>query len=236
MNRSATSRARKPARSGPGVVHRPQHPATVRVLLVGHQEAVRRGLREMIEAVDDLVVVGEAGSVEDALAEAARVHPDIVVLDPPLPDGDGIELCRDLRARDANLIALILSSFDDDDALLDIVMAGASGCVLRQLRGADLVEAIRSAVPTGALVFDAGLTKRLIERVRFHRPVDPDESGRLTQQEHAILELITRGRTNCQIADELCLAERTVRYEVSTMIRKLGMRRRPRASAPLSAP
>src|SRR5207245_8709795 len=190
---------------------------------------VRRGLRELLEAEDDLVVVGEAGTAEEALARVPSTRPDVAVLDVRLPDGDGVEVCREIRSSHPEVQCLMLTSFADDEALFSAIMAGASGYVLKQVRGNDLVDAIRR-VAAGDSLLDPAVTKRVLERLRA-KPDDDADLGRLSDQERKILDLIAEGYTNRQIADHIFLAEKTVKNYVSSLLAKLGMERRTEAAA-----
>ncbi|MGH9164125.1 MAG: response regulator [Acidimicrobiales bacterium] len=202
---------------------------TIRVFLVDDHPIVRRGLRELIEAEDDLTVVGEAGSAEEALRLVPGADPDVAVLDVCLPPGaDGIQLCRELRARHEDLVALMLTSLDGDEALMDALLAGAAGYVPKQLGESNIVDAIRR-VAAHETLFPPGLTERLVERARPAKD-DDERMGRLTEQEHRILELIAEGLTNRQIAGRLFLAEKTVKNYVSNMLSKLGMQGRTEAA------
>ncbi len=199
----------------------------MRVFLLDDHEVVRRGVRELLEAEDDLTVVGEADTAEIALTRIPATDPDVAVLDVQLPDGNGIEVCREIRSRRPDIACLMLTSFADDEALFAAIMAGASGFVLKQIRGNDLVEAIRK-VSTGASLLDPSVTKRVLERLRE----GPDDGlGELTPQEKNIFTLIGEGKTNRQIGEELFLAEKTVKNYVSNMLAKLDMSRRTEAAA-----
>lgn len=205
---------------------------TVRVFLVDDHEVVRRGLRDLLEAEAGLVVVGEAGTAQEALDLLPAAHPDVAVLDVRLPDGDGVELCRELRSRHEGLNALMLTSFDDDEALMNAIMAGASGYVLKQIRGTDLVDAIRQ-VAAGESLLDPTIMEHAIGRLRDitnEGAAQREESVRLTAQESRILDLIAEGCTNRQIAARMFLSEKTVKNYVSNLLRKLGMRRRTEAA------
>jgi DNA-binding NarL/FixJ family response regulator len=201
---------------------------TTRVFLLDDHELVRRGLRELLESEEEFLVVGEAGSAEEALTGIAATRPDIAVLDVRLPDGDGVEVCREIRSRHPNIQCLILTSFADDEALFAAIMAGASGYVLKQVRGTDLIDGIRR-VAQGQSLLDPIVTARVLERLRT-RP-DDDELATLTEQERKILDLIAEGLTNRQIGDRLFLAEKTVKNYVSNLLMKLGMSRRSEAAA-----
>ena len=204
-------------------------PMATGVFLLDDHEVVRRGLGELIEAEDDLTVVGEAGTAETALARIPAVRPDVAVLDVRLPDGDGVEVCREVRSRHPEVGCLILTSFADDDALAAAIVAGAAGFVLKQVRGNDIVDAVRR-VAAGETLIDPDLTAKVLARMR---QVDEEaaELDRLTPQEHRILDLIGEGRTNRQIGEEMFLAEKTVKNYVSNLLAKLGMSRRTEAAA-----
>jgi two-component system, NarL family, response regulator DevR len=201
---------------------------TVRVFLLDDHEVVRRGLRELLEAEDDLEVVGEAGLAEEAYGRIPATSPNVAVLDVRLPDGDGVEVCREIRSKHPEIACLMLTSFADDEAVYAAIMAGAAGYVLKQVRGTDLVEAIRR-VGAGESLLDPAVTTRVLERLR-HRD-DEDELGVLTDQERRILDLIAEGLTNRQIGERMFLAEKTVKNYVSNMLAKLGMSRRTEAAA-----
>ncbi len=200
----------------------------VRVFLLDDHEVVRRGLRELLEAEDDLEVVGEADTAETALARIPATSPDIAVLDVRLPDGDGVEVCREIRSKHPEIACLMLTSFSDDEALFAAIMAGAAGFVLKQVRGSDLVDAVRR-VAAGESLLDPTVTARVLERLRAS-PEDDELSG-LTPQEQRILALIGEGYTNRQIGEEMFLAEKTVKNYVSNLLSKLGMNRRTEAAA-----
>jgi two-component system, NarL family, response regulator DevR len=204
---------------------------TVRVFLVDDHEVVRRGLKDLIEAAEGMSVVGEAETAEQALSLLPRTDPDVAVLDVRLPDGDGVELCRELKSRSEHLKALMLTSFDDEEALMNAVMAGAAGYVLKQIRGTDLVEAIRH-VSEGKSLLNPLITDRAFGRLR---EISRDDANRpdvnvLSPQERRILDLIANGCTNRQIAAEMILSEKTVKNYVSNLLRKLGMRGRTEAA------
>ena len=202
---------------------------TLRVFLVDDHEVVRNGLRAMLEADGDIEVVGEAGSAAEATARGVALGPDVAVLDIRLPDGDGIEVCRELRSRLPDVQCLMLTSFADDEALFAAIMAGASGYVLKQIRGSDLVDAVRR-VGRGESLIDPAMTKRVFDRLR-DGPVRDERLDRLSDQERRVLDLVAEGLTNRQIADRLYLAEKTVKNYVSSMLSKLGMDRRSEAAA-----
>jgi DNA-binding NarL/FixJ family response regulator len=201
----------------------------IRVFLLDDHEIVRRGLRDLLEVESDIEVVGEGGSAAEALARIPAVRPDVAVLDVRLPDGNGVEVCREVRSRLPEVRCLMLTSFADDEALFDAIMAGASGYVLKQIRGNELVDAVR-AVAAGKSLLDAGATARVLERLRHGEQRD-EKLAALTDQERRILELIGEGLTNRQIGQQLHLAEKTVKNYVSNMLAKLGMERRTQAAA-----
>lgn len=201
----------------------------IRIFLLDDHEVVRRGVANLLELEGDLTVVGEAGSIAEAMARVPATRPDVAVFDVRLPDGSGVEACRDLRDRTPGTVYLMLTSYADDEALFEAIMAGASGYVLKDIRGNDLVDAIRT-VASGKSLLDPALTQRVLERIRVGR----DGDGRLTalsDQERRILELIGEGLTNRQIGDRLHLAEKTVKNYVSSLLAKLGMERRTQAAA-----
>lgn len=190
---------------------------------------VRRGLADLIDLEADLQVVGEAGTVAEAMVRIPATRPQVAVLDVRLPDGSGVEVCRDLRDALPGLACLMLTSYSDDEALFDAIMAGAAGYVLKDIRGNDLVEAIRQ-VASGKSLLDPALTQRVLERLRAGNGDDARLSG-LSNQERRILELIGEGMTNRQIGDTMHLAEKTVKNYVSSLLAKLGMERRTQAAA-----
>jgi DNA-binding NarL/FixJ family response regulator len=202
---------------------------SVRVFLLDDHEIVRRGLRDLIDAEEDMEVVGEASTAEEALNRVPPTRPDVAVLDVRLPDGSGVEVCREIRARHPEVQALMLTSFADDEALFSAIMAGASGYVLKQIRGNELVDAIRR-VAAGESLLDPAVTRRVLERLRDNREED-EGLARLSAQERRILDYIAEGMTNRQIAEAMFLAEKTVKNYVSTMLSKLGMERRTEAAA-----
>jgi two-component system response regulator DevR len=201
---------------------------TVRVFLLDDHEVVRQGLRGLIEVEDDLIVIGEAGTAKEALDRIPATRPDIAVLDVRLPDGDGVEVCREVRSRLPEVQCLMLTSFADDEALFSAIMAGASGYVLKQIRGTDLVDAIRR-VAAGESLLDPAVTARVLERLRAE-PKEDEGLARLSEQERKILDLIAEGCTNRQIAESIFLAEKTVKNYVSSLLSKLGMERRTEAA------
>jgi DNA-binding NarL/FixJ family response regulator len=201
---------------------------TVRVFLLDDHEIVRRGVRELLEAEDDLEIVGEAGTAQEAYARIPAAAPDVAMLDVRLPDGDGIEVCREIRSTHPEVACLMLTSFADDEAVFSAILAGAAGYVLKQVRGTDLVEAVRR-VGRGESLLDPVSTERVLQRLR--EPPEPDELAGLTKQERRILDLISEGMTNRQIGEQLFLAEKTVKNYVSNLLAKLGMSRRAEAAA-----
>lgn len=207
----------------------PGNAGTIRVFLMDDHEVVRRGVAALLSAEDDIEVIGEAGTAAEALARIPAVRPDVAVLDVRLPDGDGVSVCRELRSRLPELACLMLTSFDDDDALFEAVMAGASGYVLKQIHGSDLVGAVRT-VATGQSLLDPRSTARMLERLRTRQEKSDPLKG-LTEQERHILELIGEGLTNRQIGERLFLAEKTVKNYISNIFAKLGMSRRTQAAA-----
>ena len=200
----------------------------IRVFLLDDHEVVRRGLRELLDAEDDITVVGEADTAERAIARIPAVRADVAVLDVRLPDGDGIEVCRELRSMSDGVACLMLTSFSDDEALLQAVVAGASGYLLKQLRGTDIVDAVRR-VAAGESLLDPTLTERVADRLR-NPPEEDERLARMTGQERRILVLIADGLTNRQIGTEMHLAEKTVKNYVSNLLAKLGMERRTQAA------
>ncbi len=201
---------------------------TTRVFLVDDHEVVRRGLKELLDGEDDIDVVGDAGTAGMALAGIAKTAPDVAVLDVRLPDGNGVEICREVRARDPRLACLMLTSFSDDEALFDAIMAGAAGYLLKDIKGNDLLDAVRR-VARGESLLDPSLTGKVLERLRQGDEQDPRLAS-LSDQERRILELIADGLTNRQIAEKMHLAEKTVKNYVSNLLSKLGMQRRTEAA------
>ncbi|WP_412078706.1 response regulator [Streptomyces xanthophaeus] len=210
----------------------PAQAPPIKVFLLDDHEVVRRGLRDLLDAEPDIEVVGEASTAEQALARGPALRPDVAVLDVRLPDSDGITVCRELRSRMPELACLMLTSFDDEDALLDAIMAGAAGYVLKQIKGSDLVSAVRT-VATGQSMLDPATTARLMHSLRDPVAAKPPEDGRLaslTERERAVLELIGGGMTNRQIAKQLYLSEKTVKNHISRLLGKLGVERRVQAA------
>lgn len=203
-------------------------PEKIRVYLLDDHEVVRQGLRALLESSGDIEVVGESGSAVDASNRIPALRPDVAVLDARLPDGSGIEVCRTVRAVDPTISALILTSYDDDEALFAAIMAGAAGYVLKEIKGSDLVSAIRQ-VAAGNSLIDPSLTARVLERVR-NPPTTAPELADLTEQELKLLGYIAEGLTNRQIGERMYLAEKTVKNYVSSILAKLGLERRTQAA------
>jgi DNA-binding NarL/FixJ family response regulator len=200
----------------------------ISVVLVDDHEVVRRGVRDLLSVEPDIEVIGEASTVAEALARIPALRPDVAVLDVRLPDGNGVALCRDLKSSMPALNVLMLTSFSDDDALFDAILAGASGYVLKHIGGDDLVDAIRR-VGTGGSLLDPDVTAQVLARLRTP-PVEDPVLQSLTDQERRILDLIAEGLTNRQIAERMFLAEKTVKNYVSSILAKLGMERRTQAA------
>ena len=200
----------------------------LRVYLLDDHEIVRRGLRELLEADGSIEVIGESGLAAEATRRIPALRPDVAVLDGRLPDGSGIDVCRDVRSIDPTIQCLILTSYDDDEALFNAIMAGAAGYVLKQIRGSDLLDAIHR-VAEGQSLLDPQVTQRVLERLRAGPGSDPALAS-LTEQERRILLLIAEGLTNRQIAERMFLAEKTVKNYVSSLLAKLGMERRTQAA------
>jgi DNA-binding NarL/FixJ family response regulator len=199
------------------------------VFLLDDHEVVRVGLRDLLEADGDITVAGEASTAAEALALVPLVRPDVAVLDVRLPDGDGVSVCRELRSQRRELACLMLTSFADDEALFDAIMAGAAGYVLKEVRGCDIVSAVRTVAAGGSLL-DSRATARVLARLREQADA-ADPLSALSKQERQILELIGQGLTNRQIGERLGLAEKTVKNYVSHLLAKLGMERRTQAAA-----
>ncbi|HEY3095518.1 MAG TPA: response regulator transcription factor [Acidimicrobiia bacterium] len=200
----------------------------MRVFLLDDHEVVRRGLRELLEADGDIEVVGEAGTAEQALARIPPTNPHVAVLDVRLPDGDGIEVCREVRSRHPEIHCLMLTSFTDDEALFQSMLAGAAGYVAKQIKGADIIDAVRR-VASGQSLLDPVVAARARDRLRAE-PEEDERLARLSAQERTILSLIADGLTNRQIAERLNLAEKTVKNYVSNLLAKMGMERRTQAA------
>ena len=203
--------------------------AKISVFLLDDHEIVRRGVRDVLAAEPDIIVVGEAGTAASALARIPALRPRVAVLDVRLPDGDGVTVCREIRSRMPQVGCLMLTSFTDDEALFDAIMAGAAGYVLKQIRGTDLVGAVRT-IAAGQSLLDPEAARRVMSRMR-DQAARADPLAALTSQERRILELIGEGLTNRQIGDRLFLAEKTVKNYVSALFAKLGMQRRAQAAA-----
>ncbi|AUH38881.1 response regulator [Streptomyces sp. CMB-StM0423] len=203
----------------------------IRVFLLDDHEVVRRGLHDLLDAQPDIEVVGDAANAAEALARGPALQPDVAVLDVRLPDGDGITVCRELRSRMPGLACLMLTSFDDDQALLDAILAGASGYVLKQIRGAEIVNAVRT-VATGQSMLDPATTTRLMDTLRQEAEPDPEDAAlaSLTDRERDVLDLIGDGLTNREIGTQLYLSEKTVKNHISRMLAKLGVERRIQAA------
>ncbi|MFI6084417.1 response regulator [Streptomyces sp. NPDC051217] len=203
----------------------------ITVFLLDDHEVVRRGVHELLAVEDDIEVVGEAGTAEDALTRILATRPDVAVLDVRLPDGSGVEVCREIRSRDESIKCLMLTSFSDDEALFDAIMAGASGYVLKAIRGDELLTAVRD-VAAGRSLLDPVATARVLQRLREgNAPKGDERLANLTEQERKILDLIGEGMTNRAIGERLHLAEKTIKNYVSSLLSKLGMERRSQAAA-----
>ncbi|GAA2080316.1 response regulator transcription factor [Streptomyces albiaxialis] len=214
----------------------PDPEVPIRVFLLDDHEVVRRGLRDLLDAEPDMTVVGDAADARQALARAPALRPQVAVLDVRLGGSDqngdqaGIEVCRELKARMPELVCLMLTSFDDDEALFDAILAGAAGYVLKQIKGADLLTAIRT-VANGTSLLDPQATARVMSRIRAReRQSAPPELARLSPREREVLELIGEGLTNRQIGERLFLAEKTVKNRISSILSKLGVGRRVQAA------
>ncbi len=202
----------------------------IRVLVVDDHDVVREGLRALLRRNPDIEVVGEAGTAAAALQEAQRLQPDVVVLDVRLPDGSGVEVCRDIRAERPDTRVLMLTSYADDQALFASIMAGAAGYLLKETRGAALLDAIVAAARGGSLL-DPTLTRQVFEHLRTAGAEDKDPLAQLSEQERRILNLIAEGKTNREIAAEVYLSDKTVKHYVSNILSKLQMTRRSEAAA-----
>jgi two-component system response regulator DevR len=200
----------------------------IRVYLLDDHEVVRQGLRALLESSGDIEIVGESGSAVEAASRIPALLPDVAVLDGRLPDGSGVEVCREIRSIDPSIKALILTSYNDDEALFAAIMAGAAGYVLKEIKGNDLVTAIRQ-VADGKSLIDPSLTARVLDRLRHPTTTAPEFSG-LTDQELKLLALIAEGMTNRQIGERMFLAEKTVKNYVSSILSKLGLERRTQAA------
>ncbi|MFI7607492.1 response regulator [Micromonospora sp. NPDC049366] len=200
----------------------------IRVFLLDDHEVVRRGLADLLTSSGDIEVVGESGSAAEAARRIPALRPDVAILDARLPDGNGIDVCRDVRAVDSSIKGLILTSYEDDEALFAAIMAGAAGYVLKQIRGTDLVDAVRR-VAAGQSLLDPAITTRVLDRIRSGVE-QPSELKALTDQERRILEYVAEGLTNREIAGKMFLAEKTVKNYVSSVLAKLGLERRTQAA------
>ncbi|HTW13886.1 MAG TPA: response regulator transcription factor [Nocardioides sp.] len=200
----------------------------IEVFILDDHEVVRLGLRELLEAEDDIVVVAEAATAQEAVNEIPRLSPDVAIIDNRLTDGSGIDVCREVRSQDPGVAVLILTSFDDDEAIFAAILAGASGYLLKQVKGSDLVAAVRR-IAAGQSLLDPAVTTRVLDRLR-KGPEELGPIGTLTAQELRILELIGDGLTNRQIASQMYLAEKTVKNYVSAMLAKLGVQTRTQAA------
>jgi DNA-binding NarL/FixJ family response regulator len=200
----------------------------IRVFLLDDHEVVRRGIADLLTQDGDIEIVGESGSAVEAVHRIPALRPDVAVLDARLPDGNGIDVCRDVRAVDPTIQGLILTSYEDDEALFSAIMAGAAGYVLKQIRGTDLVDAVRR-VGAGQSLLDPAVTARVLDRIRSGVE-QPNELKSLTDQERRILEHIAQGLTNHEIAQKMFLADKTVKNYVSSVLAKLGLERRTQAA------
>jgi DNA-binding NarL/FixJ family response regulator len=200
----------------------------ITVFLLDDHEIVRRGIKELLESEGDIQVVGESGLAAEAARRIPALRPDVAILDGRLPDGSGIDVCREIRSRNPEIATLILTSYDDDDALFSAIMAGAAGYILKQVKGNDFVDTVRR-VAAGQSMLDPAVTAQVLERLRTGPKTD-DSFDQLTAQEHRILELIADGMTNRQIAGEQFLAEKTVKNYVSSVLAKLGLESRTQAA------
>lgn len=201
---------------------------TIRIFVLDDHELVRTGLQTLLECEEDMEVVGQAATAQQGLEQIAELQPDVAILDVRLPDGSGIEVCREIRSRWPEIACLMLTSYADDEALFAAIMAGAAGYLLKRVGSTDLVDAVRRA-GEGESLLDPSLTQRVLERLR-KGPNEDQRLASLTPQERRILELITEGRTNRQIADAMILAEKTVKNYISNLLAKLGVERRTQAA------
>ena len=200
----------------------------IRVFLLDDHEVVRAGVRELLQHDGDIEVVGESALAEDAIRRIPALRPDVAILDGRLPDGSGIDVCREIRSVDPSIKGLILTSYEDDEALFAAIMAGAAGYVLKQIRGTDLVDTVRQ-VAAGQSMLDPAVTQRVLERIR-NGVEEPQELKNLTEQERRILVYVAEGLTNREIATKMFLAEKTVKNYVSSLLAKLGLERRTQAA------
>jgi len=204
--------------------------STTRIMLVDDHEVVREGLRTLLSKREGFQIVAQAGTVAEAITEAERFRPDVIVMDVRLPDGSGIEACREIRESAPDTKVIILTSYADDDAVFASILAGASGYVLKQTRGGALADAI-SAVSRGESLLDPTVTQKVLDRVRAGQRKSTDPLDALNEQEHKILQLIAEGKTNKEIAGEVFLSDKTVKNYVSSILTKLNLRRRSEAAA-----
>jgi two-component system, NarL family, response regulator DevR len=202
----------------------------IRIMLVDDHEVVRGGLRALLESEDDIEIVAEAGTADESVLRARSYKPDVVVMDVRLPDRSGVEACREIRAENPHIAVLMLTSFSDDQALFDSIMAGAAGYVLKQIRGGDLLQGIRR-VAEGESLLDPAVTARVLERVRNPQGEQDPRLARLTPTEARILDMIAEGMTNREIGERVHLAEKTIKNYVSTILSKLQVARRAEAAA-----
>lgn len=202
---------------------------TIRMFLLDDHEMVRVGLRKLLESGGDIEVVGEASTAAAAIARIPALKPDVAILDARLPDGSGIEVCRQIRSADPHVKAIILTSFDDDESLFAAIMAGAAGYILKQVASQDLLVAVRHVAAGGSLL-DPKVTERVMQRLRDGGPGEPEELKSLSAQERRILELVAEGLTNKQIGERLFLAEKTVKNYMSNVLSKLGLDSRTQAA------
>jgi len=202
--------------------------AVIRVFLLDDHEIVRRGVRELLESTGTMTVVGEAGTAEEAYGRIPATAPDVAVLDVRLPDGNGVEVCREIRSKHPEIHCLMLTSYSDDEALFDAIMAGADGYVLKQIKTSDLIDAV-TKIAAGESLLDPKLSAKVLDRLRNGEAED-DRLKHLTEQERRILALLAEGLTNRQIADQMFLAEKTVKNYVSNLLAKMGMSRRTEAA------
>lgn len=207
----------------------PEAPSPIRVFLMDDHEVVREGVRQLLEVSGEIEVVGEASSCADALSRIPATRPHVAILDVQLPDGSGVEVCREIRNDHADIACLMLTSFSDEEALFQSIMAGAAGYVLKQIRGNDLVATVRR-VAAGESLIDPAVTGRLLERLRHPQPEEDPRLASLTKLERVILDHVAEGLTNRQIAGRVNLAEKTVKNYVSSILMKLGMSRRTEAA------
>ena len=207
---------------------RPAALGTIRVYLLDDHEIVRRGIKELLERDGDIVVIGESGSAQEATRRIPALRPHVAVLDGRLEDGSGIDVCREVRSVDPSIQGLILTSYDDDDALFAAIMAGAAGYLLKQVRGNDFVDAVRR-VAAGQSMLDPAMTERVLDRIR-NGPQEDEDLQVLTPQEKRILELVGEGLTNREVARRMFLSEKTVKNYVSSMLAKLGLTSRTQAA------